>query len=118
MNGSEDMSNQRPVLSKPYLELIDHLRLSIDKKRIITDPTLTFAYGTDASFYRLVPKIILQLVSLEEVILVVKACFNLGIPVTFRAAGTSLSGQALSDSVLITLTHHWGKHKILDEGKL
>lgn len=28
-----------------------------------------------------------------------------GVPVTFRAAGTSLSGQALTDSVLLKLSH-------------
>ncbi len=28
-----------------------------------------------------------------------------GVPVTFRAAGTSLSGQAVTDSVLLKLSH-------------
>lgn len=28
-----------------------------------------------------------------------------GVPVTFRAAGTSLSGQALTDSVLLKISH-------------
>lgn len=28
-----------------------------------------------------------------------------GVPITFRAAGTSLSGQALTDSVLLKLSH-------------
>jgi len=104
-------------LTKPYIELIERLKITIDEKRIITDPTLTLAYGTDASFYRLIPKLILQLASLEEVILTVKTCYDMNIPVTFRAAGTSLSGQALSDSVLITLTHHWREHKILNDAQ-
>lgn len=103
-------------LSKSYTDLIESLQQCIDTKRIITDPTLMFAYGTDASFYRLVPKIVLQLKDLDEVIFTLKACYQKNIPVTFRAAGTSLSGQALSDSVLITLTHHWRNHKILDDG--
>ena len=30
---------------------------------------------------------------------------RLGVPVTFRAAGTSLSGQAITDSVLLKLSH-------------
>ena len=111
------MSEPYSKLTKPYIELIARLETSIDSKRIITDPTLTLAYGTDASFYRLVPKLILQLASLEEVILTVKTCYDMNIPVTFRAAGTSLSGQALSDSVLITLTHHWREHKILNDAQ-
>jgi D-lactate dehydrogenase len=104
-------------MSHPYNALIARLKKTINKKRIITDPTLTLAYGTDASFYRLIPKLILQLANLDEVILAVKTCYELAIPVTFRAAGTSLSGQALSDSVLITLTHHWRQHKVLNNGE-
>ncbi|SGZ08443.1 Oxidoreductase/iron-sulfur cluster-binding protein [Moritella viscosa] len=104
-------------MSDPYHTLINKLRQSIDIKRIITDPTLTLAYGTDASFYRLIPKLILQLASLDEVILVIKTCYDMAIPVTFRAAGTSLSGQALSDSVLIMLTSDWREHKVLNNGE-
>jgi D-lactate dehydrogenase len=111
------MSNESPLMPQLYSDLIEYLQIKIEKKRIITDPTLMFAYGTDASFYRLVPKVVLQLKNLEEVILTVKACYQRNIPVTFRAAGTSLSGQALSDSVLITLTHHWREYKILNGGE-
>ncbi|MCG7588737.1 FAD-binding and (Fe-S)-binding domain-containing protein, partial [Photobacterium sp. OFAV2-7] len=104
-------------MQQPYNTLIEQLQHQIDDKRIITDPTLTLAYGTDASFYRLVPKLILQLDTLDEVVYAITACYNLNIPVTFRAAGTSLSGQALSDSVLITLTNSWRNHKILNDGE-
>ena len=104
-------------MQKIYRQLIERLQSEIASKRIITDPTLTLAYGTDASFYRLTPKIILQLDSLDEVVLVMRLCYELTIPITFRAAGTSLSGQAVSDSVLITLTPNWRNHRILDQGK-
>lgn len=102
-------------MQHPYTTLIEQLKDTVDAQRIITDPTLTLAYGTDASFYRLVPKIILQLDSLDEVVAAIKACYALTIPVTFRAAGTSLSGQALSDSVLITLTNNWRNYKISED---
>ncbi|WP_232772564.1 FAD-binding and (Fe-S)-binding domain-containing protein [Psychromonas sp. Urea-02u-13] len=115
---SKSMPSLSATLSKPYTDLIADLQRHIDKKRIITDLTLMFAYGTDASFYRLVPKVVLQLQSVQEVILTLKACQQRNIALTFRAAGTSLSGQALSDSVLITLTHqHWRGHKILNNGE-
>lgn len=111
------MSEPYNELTKPYTTLIDRLKTTIDAKRIITDPTLTLAYGTDASFYRLIPKLILQLATLDEVIFTVKTCYDMDIPVTFRAAGTSLSGQALSDSVLITLTTDWREHKIINNAE-
>ncbi|WP_256384945.1 FAD-binding and (Fe-S)-binding domain-containing protein [Photobacterium toruni] len=99
-----------------YLNLIEQLRQQIDEKRIITDPTLTLAYGTDASFYRLLPQLALQLDTLDEVIFAIKTCYACQIPMTFRAAGTSLSGQAQSDSVLITLTRRWRDYKVLNDG--
>ena len=76
---------------------------------------MRFAYGTDASFYRLVPEVVLQLKNIEEVIFTLKHCYDLNIPVTFRAAGTSLSGQAISDSVLIMLTTDWNKYEIIHQ---
>lgn len=99
-----------------YMDLIEQLRQQIDEKRIITDPTLTLAYGTDASFYRLLPQLVLQLDTLDEVIFAIKTCYERQIPITFRAAGTSLSGQAQSDSVLITLTRRWRDHKVFNDG--
>jgi D-lactate dehydrogenase len=104
-------------MQQVYHQLIARLTKKMDAKRIISDPTLTLAYGTDASFYRLTPKLILQLDSLDEVVFVIKHCHQLSIPVTFRAAGTSLSGQAVCDSVLITLTPNWRGHRIIDQGK-
>lgn len=100
-----------------YQQFIEQLSHTVDPERIITDSTKCLAYGTDASFYRLTPKIVLRLTSLDEVILAVKTCYQLNIPCTFRAAGTSLSGQAISDSVLITLTDDWRGHTILDGGE-
>lgn len=46
-----------------------HLRLQtiMSKDRIVTDPVGTFAYGTDASFYRLIPKMVTFVDNEEEV---------------------------------------------------
>lgn len=100
-----------------YNTLHEALSQRLPTSRLITDETRRLAYGTDASFYRLVPKIVAQAADLDEVIFIIKACAELNVPFTFRAAGTSLSGQAVSDSVLITLTDHWRNHAILDGGE-
>ena len=75
----------------------------IPPSRLITDPLRTLAYGTDASFYRLTPKVIVKVENEAETLAVLKACRELKIAITYRASGTSLSGQALSDSVLVVL---------------
>ncbi|GAM56593.1 D-lactate dehydrogenase [Vibrio ishigakensis] len=108
------MSN--PRLTNTDIALIDELAKLIDPERIITQQDKCLAYGTDASFYRLVPKVVLRLKDLEEVIFVIKSCGEYEVPFTFRAAGTSLSGQAVSDSVLITLTDDWRNYTIIDNG--
>jgi D-lactate dehydrogenase len=40
------------------------------------------------------------------------------VPLTFRAAGTSLSGQAVTDGVLVDLGRHWRGVDVLDGGRL
>ncbi|MDE1241258.1 FAD-binding and (Fe-S)-binding domain-containing protein [Vibrio aestuarianus] len=100
-----------------YQQLEKRLATMIEPERIITQQAKRLAYGTDASFYRLIPKIVLRLKNLDEVIFAIQSCRELAIHCTFRAAGTSLSGQAVSDSVLITLTDDWRGHHIHDDGK-
>lgn len=100
-----------------YRLLMDALTTVLPAGRMITDPSLCLAYGTDASFYRLVPKLVLRLASTAEVIQVLQLCSRHDIHCTFRAAGTSLSGQAISDSVLITLTDDWRQYDISEQGK-
>ncbi len=104
------------MLSGKYQQLYQQLTPSIDSKRIFHDPLHTLAFGTDASFYRLIPKMVIKTTGEDEVSLILKACSKLSIPVTFRAAGTSLSGQAISDSVLIVAGNHWNKFRIDQDG--
>tara|TARA_R110001583_G_scaffold49336_2_gene154557 strand:- start:8835 stop:11696 length:2862 start_codon:yes stop_codon:yes gene_type:complete len=99
-----------------FQQLKETLLACIDDARIFSDPAQLLAYGTDASFYRLIPKLVLRLNNVNEVIYTLRSCHSLGIACTFRAAGTSLSGQAVSDSVLITLSDDWRGHEVLDNG--
>ncbi|MCK6264068.1 FAD-binding oxidoreductase [Vibrio sp. ZSDE26] len=118
-NNQSNDNNCSPQRSSDsaYQQLELLLRVKIDADRIVTQHAKRLAYGTDASFYRLVPKIVLRLKDLDEVIYAIQCCREMLIHCTFRAAGTSLSGQAVSDSVLITLTDDWRGHKILNNGE-
>ncbi|SUB81102.1 FAD-binding and (Fe-S)-binding domain-containing protein [Pragia fontium] len=84
----------------------------VPKECIYTDPSRTMAYGTDASCYRLIPQIVVRLDSEKQVQQTLVLAQKHGHPVTFRAAGTSLSGQAITDSILITLGDNWRQYKI------
>ena len=89
----------------------------IEKERIYTDELRRLAWGTDAGFYRLVPQMVIRSRSEEEVSSILKAASEHGVPVTFRAAGTSLSGQAVSDSVLVVAGKHWEGIRTDDMGE-
>lgn len=106
------------MLQDNYATLYDQLTKVIDSKRLITNPLQLLAYGTDASFYRLIPKLVVLVHNEKEVIQVLTLSSKLNIPVTYRAAGTSLSGQAITDSVLLVATHKWKNYKLVDEGQL
>jgi D-lactate dehydrogenase len=102
------------MLTPPYKKLKEILSKSIDSKRILDNPLQTLAYGTDASFYRLIPKIVILAHNEAEIVEIIKEARLLDIALTFRAAGTSLSGQAISDSVLVVATHGWKNFELLE----
>ena len=89
-----------------------------DKSSVWTDKLRTLVFGTDAGFYRYLPKVVINAANEETVISLLKAAYELGIAVTFRAAGTSLSGQAVGESVIIlTKRENWKNYTILDNGE-
>ncbi|NIX91533.1 FAD-binding oxidoreductase [Pseudomonas fulva] len=103
-------------MSLPAAFLRDAERL-IPAERRFDDPTSTLAFGTDASFYRLIPKLVVRVESEDEVVGLIKLAQRERVPITFRAAGTSLSGQAISDSVLIVLGDNWNGRKVRGQGE-
>ncbi len=74
------------MLTGKYKVLYEHLVVTIDKSRIFHDPLYTLTYGTDASFYRLTPKMVIIAKDELEISLILKESSILSIPVTFRAA--------------------------------
>ncbi len=88
--------------------LAEALASTFPAARLIRDPLRRLAYGTDASFYRLVPKLVVVVEDEAEMAALLHQCRMFGTPLTFRAAGTSLSGQAVTDSVLAVLGDGWG----------
>jgi D-lactate dehydrogenase len=104
-------------MKQGYQDFLNALQGFIPEDRLITDPLRTLAYGTDASFYRLIPQIVVRAGSEDEIVKIVKLADIHNISVTFRAAGTSLSGQAITDSVLIQLGDGWDNYEISPDAK-
>ena len=74
-------------------------------------------YAHDASHYLLVPQTVVTPRSAEQVATLLRACDRAGVPLTFRSAGTSLSGQGLTDSVLVDTRHRFQGVEVLDAGQ-
>jgi len=74
------------------------------------------SYASDAGFYYLRPKAIVRPVSEKEIIALFNFSHHYKVPLTFRTAGTSLSGQAITDGVLVDLSQYWSNIKAENNG--
>ena len=95
-----------------YKDFYNNISTYISSDRIYTDDLHCLAWGTDAGFYRRLPKIVVRSENEAEVSRLLSDANRAGLPVTFRAAGTSLSGQAITDSVLIVAGKNWEKYEV------
>ena len=74
-------------------------------------------YASDASPYRLVPQVVVLPRTTDDIVKLFRYCRETGRHATFRAAGTSLNGQSLSDDILIDVRRHWYGGKVEDDGR-
>lgn len=78
----------------------DRLAAVLGRERVSTALIDRVAYSSDASLYQLIPRAIARVRSIADVRELFAWVRREHVPVTFRAAGTSLSGQAVTDNVL------------------
>lgn len=102
--------------SKQIQKFERELYKNISKNNILTDPLSRHAYANDASHYLLIPQIVVIVDSESEVKWVFFCANKFHIPITIRAAGSSLSGQAVSEYCLMVISWKWHKYSILDNG--
>ena len=85
--------------------------------RVLSRPLDRLSRSVDASIYRLIPQVVVRPKDLDEVRALLRYARERGRRITFRTAGTSLSGQAVTDDVLVELAPYWGASRILDGGR-
>jgi D-lactate dehydrogenase len=110
------MANDSTQLLPPAVDLVDELTRCAAAERVLTRPLDRVAFASDASFYRLLPEAVVLASSVEEVQRLFAISRARAIPLTFRAAGTSLSGQSLSDGLLVEVARHWRSARVEDGG--
>ncbi|MEJ7875716.1 MAG: FAD-binding and (Fe-S)-binding domain-containing protein [Solirubrobacterales bacterium] len=87
----------------------------IGESAILARATDLVRYASDASPYRLIPQVVVQPRDPAGVARVIAYGREHGIPVTFRAGGTSLNGQGQGAGILVDVRRHWRGVEILDE---
>jgi D-lactate dehydrogenase len=98
-------------------DLKDLLSRIVDPKRVLTRPIDLVAFAADASFYRLIPKAVVISRGIEEIQALFQFSHRQRIPLTFRAAGTSLSGQAVTAGILVEVARNWRGVQVEDGGR-
>jgi D-lactate dehydrogenase len=85
----------------------DKLKLSLTDR---------YAFAGDAGFYYLLPKAVVQPDSEEDIRQLFLFAKEYSVPLTFRTGGTSLSGQSITDGILVDLSKHWRNIVPVNEG--
>ncbi|MGZ5337247.1 MAG: FAD-binding oxidoreductase, partial [Solirubrobacterales bacterium] len=93
-------------------ELIDLL----GEDRVLGRASDLIRYASDASPYRRFPKAVVMARDAEDVSKLLAYGRSSGVPVTFRAGGTSLNGQGQSDGILVDVRRHWRGIEVLEDG--
>ena len=102
-------------MKQEYKQFVQRIAEFVDRDRIYTDDLRCLAWGTDAGFYRHLPQVVVRSCDEQEVSRLLAIAHEMCLPVTFRAAGTSLSGQTVTDSILIVAGKHWERYSISDD---
>jgi D-lactate dehydrogenase len=66
--------------------------------------------------YRIVPEVVVRPRDASDVRKILEIARALAQPITYRAAGTSLSGQSVGGGILVDLSLDWGRFRIEDAG--
>ena len=90
-------------------KLENGIRKFLPKERVRARLIDRYAYASDASHFYLVPQAVVQPISIDEIKKIFEFSHRENIHITFRAGGTSLSGQAITDGILVDLSNHWRK---------
>jgi len=97
--------------------LILQLQTILPPEKIKSDLIDRYSFAPDASFYYLIPQVVVQPSNTDEIKKLFLLSQQLSIPMVFRAGGTSLSGQAITDGILVDLSRYWRNCVVENNGQ-
>ncbi len=97
--------------------LVRDLERLLGPDRVLSRPIDRLSRSADASLYRLVPQAVVRPRGLGEVRDLFALLRRRRGHLTFRAAGTSLSGQTVTDGILVEIAPFWRASRVLGDGQ-
>ncbi|MER6978713.1 FAD-binding and (Fe-S)-binding domain-containing protein [Streptomyces carpinensis] len=97
-------------------QLRDELTVLLGPEKVRWKVSDLVKYASDASPYRFVPQVVLIPDSTDDVSAIMSYARDHGREVVFRAAGTSLNGQAQGEGILVDVRRHWTGVEVLNDG--
>jgi D-lactate dehydrogenase len=90
---------------------------ALGRDRVLTRALDLVKYASDASPYRMIPRAVVTPRDVTDVVALLAFASRTETPLVFRAGGTSLNGQAQTDSVLIDVRRHWQHARVEEDGR-
>ncbi|MGW4052411.1 FAD-binding and (Fe-S)-binding domain-containing protein [Streptomyces sp. NPDC004779] len=96
--------------------LREDLAALIGPEKVLSGVSDLVRYASDASPYRFLPQVVVVAEDVDDISAVLSYAHGKGREVVFRAAGTSLNGQAQGEDILVDVRRHWVGVEVLDGG--
>ncbi|MFJ3799714.1 FAD-binding and (Fe-S)-binding domain-containing protein [Streptomyces sp. NPDC090088] len=105
-----------PVATPRWLR--EGLAAVVGAEQVLSRPTDLARYASDASPYRYLPRVVVMARDAADVAAVLAFAGRHDLPVTFRAAGTSLNGQSQGSGILVDVRRHFAGAVVEEDGRV
>ncbi len=112
---NNDYDKKQPQKESSWIA--QQLQTILPEQRIKSRLIDRVAYAADAGFYYLLPKAVVQVMDEEEISRLFQFSQQHQVPLVFRTGGTSLSGQSITDGILVDLSSYWNNITVEEEGR-
>ncbi len=94
------------------MDITDYL----DQSKVLNREIDRLTYARDASIYRLLPEFAVRPKNENDIKQLFKYAHKSNKSITFRASGTSLSGQTLTNGIIAEIAYNWNKIQVSNNG--
>ncbi|MEE9573641.1 MAG: FAD-binding oxidoreductase, partial [Candidatus Neomarinimicrobiota bacterium] len=88
----------------------------IDKNKVLNREIDRLAYARDASIYRILPEFVVRPKNENDIQKLLKYANDANKSITFRASGTSLSGQTVTNGIVAEIAYDWQRIEVKNDG--